>query len=569
MSEHLTTDRHCSLGERAWTELVTNNTLLSGVDVERHLVNLMVPGEFPWRGLPAFLHEGVHHWCFQSPVGSTLALLQLRARRGVISLAAGEAGNEFDVLEDVIRHETAVSLLRPLAEGLALFAEYDVTPTPCSQVMSLPMRAVYLNFTKPSPEELSSRFGFSLYKLLWEVRRSDFYVRRKMDLLLQPISCAHGGYLAGYLTVKNLWHFATSRCERFADPDLFLMYLRSFFYDDFGLVATLLDSSTAEISSVNAISAYIQRRFQSFFEATFESDIDDFERAVCAMKFGERPTNLPRFSTSLSRYDLGKRLLESLVDELKADKLENMGDLMRIMDSWTLAQRDIMCIGSLNVSVTMPRPGRVVAKRLERIVCAGPTLEDVDQADGDGAVEIYLSPSGGYRVFAILLGQKIVALLFFGDVHEKEREQFMSYRLSRAEVDANNDAAHQLLHAFISQKVISIVYSHVDEYNQQIPDQVYLPKALLHVPDDQIDSCINLMQNDGLLPLLKGDLLLLKALAILGLSYSLNLTRSELVKSFSTYDMDLDHSLEQLKRCGEISNIPLVADLEDQILCLV
>src|SRR5437667_214835 len=125
----MVTDLHRSpAGGRSFTDPVTNWTLISGVDLDRHLAGMMQAGRYPID----FLHELVHHWCFHTPVGLALALLQLRARRRAV-LLAGEQDNHlgfdtWDVLDDTVRYETAITLMRPLAEGLALYAEFDALP---------------------------------------------------------------------------------------------------------------------------------------------------------------------------------------------------------------------------------------------------------------------------------------------------------------------------------------------------------------------------------------------------------------------------------------------------------
>lgn len=88
----------------------------------------------------------MHHWCFQSAVGSTLSLLYLRARRTALVISVQEEkstpASDSDVVEDLGRYELVVNLLRPLAEGLALFAEFDVVPQRSSKFMTIPLQWV-------------------------------------------------------------------------------------------------------------------------------------------------------------------------------------------------------------------------------------------------------------------------------------------------------------------------------------------------------------------------------------------------------------------------------------------
>jgi len=535
------------------------------------LGNLFQIGKFPQSCLPSFLHEGVHHWCFQSPVGSTLALLQLRARRRAISWALESEGDLFDVVEDLIRYETALALMRPLAEGLALFAEFDVTPRRDSSLISLPMLWMYFCFTTQSKDELRNESGFSLYKLLHDVRLSQHYCQRKSNVLIQPVSCEHGGYLLGYMTVKNLWAYATSQCARFTDIELFLIYLRSFFYDDFGFVATLLSPQTAEIDSANAIASYFQERFMAFAQADFEADISMFESKVSKYKLGHRSDKLPRLNTDLGLYKLGQERLKQSVAELKnkKGKYKSIGDRLRLSDSWTLAQRDIMCIGSLDVSVRLPRQGWVVVSRNEQHILSGPALEGAPVGEGDGSLDFYISPAGGYRAVIVSLDQRIVSLQLLGTEDRAVQKQFKDYITNRAKVDATNEESRQLLEAITSNHVSSILLNHVREFNQEAPDQIYLQKALLHVPPQQLTRYFDMMKEDGLLPILNNETSLVKALAMIGLSTSLGLPRDHILNMLSMNGMDGQSTISELHRFGDKHNIPLILDEVEVLICLV
>jgi hypothetical protein len=135
-------DRHCALGDdRSWTDLITNMTQLSAVRVDQDFDALMGWGSLPPQLLPGFLHELTHHWCFLSPVGFALATLQLRARRSGVLLSSGHGDRDElsnRLFADLARYETVSTMLRPLAEGLALFAEFDAMTGPESSVISLP-----------------------------------------------------------------------------------------------------------------------------------------------------------------------------------------------------------------------------------------------------------------------------------------------------------------------------------------------------------------------------------------------------------------------------------------------
>src|SRR6266566_8434059 len=101
MNDQLFSERHCSLGGRSWTDSTTNTTLISEVQLEECMKRLLVHGKTPDYYRPVFLHEAMHHWCFLSPVGTTLAYLQLRASQHAagISISSKSSDAERDLLE--------------------------------------------------------------------------------------------------------------------------------------------------------------------------------------------------------------------------------------------------------------------------------------------------------------------------------------------------------------------------------------------------------------------------------------------------------------------------------------
>ncbi|WP_189192659.1 hypothetical protein [Streptomyces albiflavescens] len=160
----------------AWTDLISNATMLKleeRGDLRRWL------GELPGgaRRVAAHVHKSTHHRCFNSIMGNALFCLAARAesnaqvylpRRaatrerdhgpeldavgGALGAVAEEQGGrgrngaaltdeERDVapwliLDDVVRLQVTVQLLRPLGEGLALFAEHDAVHRANSRVGS-------------------------------------------------------------------------------------------------------------------------------------------------------------------------------------------------------------------------------------------------------------------------------------------------------------------------------------------------------------------------------------------------------------------------------------------------
>ena len=155
----------------------------------------------------------------------------------------GEEVEEFDILDDIIRYKVTVELLRPITEGLALFAEHDVRPegpffysAPITNLAVLNRRFLPLPETgaeRPivlSQDDLSSAVTSGLDAL----RRSNHGIQRKADLLSSPLDFKKKVYLGGYLAVRNLWFMKwletkglTSDKFPFLLPNLLLLRLRA------------------------------------------------------------------------------------------------------------------------------------------------------------------------------------------------------------------------------------------------------------------------------------------------------------------------------------------------------
>src|SRR5262249_21945978 len=119
---------HCALSASAWTDLPSNAVALADKLGVASLKQLCA-GRLTDDLLAAAVHELTHHWCFASPVGQALTLLHLETLCQVASAGGSIQGaNAERLLARVARYEQVVAGLRPIAEGMALFAEFEASP---------------------------------------------------------------------------------------------------------------------------------------------------------------------------------------------------------------------------------------------------------------------------------------------------------------------------------------------------------------------------------------------------------------------------------------------------------
>jgi hypothetical protein len=534
-------DLHCSHGgDRSWTDPVTNWTLISGVRLDRDLGGMMQMGKYPARLLSPFVHELVHHWCFHSPLGLALAHMQLRARREALLLAKGEPreGSKldavFDLLEDVGRYESAVTLMRPLAEGLALFAEFDLMPG-SSIAASLVTRWVAHSFGTPTDETEEVGSDSYLGKLLFRHRLSPDCGNRKSNLLADRFSCDGGGYLPGYFLVKNLWFTLVFEkgCHRLLDKDLYLIFLRSFFYEDLGFVAALLDDSASEIQAIENIAVYFQRRFMALLDTT-DADLEEFERFLSSRPPGSQ-TQLDEIyplGTDKDLMEVGKRQLCALMSELDFDgEPGTLEEVLKRQDQWTLAQRDLMCVGSFRENVRVNEHGRVLVGRLADSEDAGfdvplmavGGLNGIAPTEGDGLVEFFISPSGLYRYCAVSVHGKLVAVLPLSEKFpEVLLEQIKGYQSDSEAAMKQKRLIQEIIEEFLSQEGVEDILAHYRTDVARISNAFYDSRSLLRTPDDQVKVCAETMRETGLFEVLEQDGDALRALAVASLAASLS-----------------------------------------------
>src|SRR5215470_9519372 len=115
----------CPMLERSSIDLLSNHTILRDF-TDPFDIAMMALGKYPPGVLPQFTHELTHHWCFNSPVGFALAFLELEATAIMVSGKVKDPAVRMRVRDCLLKATVARSMLRPIAEGMSLFAEFDV-----------------------------------------------------------------------------------------------------------------------------------------------------------------------------------------------------------------------------------------------------------------------------------------------------------------------------------------------------------------------------------------------------------------------------------------------------------
>jgi hypothetical protein len=312
---------------RAWIDPISNVIRPRGVILRRDIKGFII-GPWPRHTIQAFVHELTHHWCFHSPVGLAVSLLRFRALRRLINSQHLPKDSAALLFDDMLSVDTALEVLRPLSEGLALFAEYDATPG-ASRIVTTPMawasvalsqRSDLIDLSTPdSTRELAGRLA--------DLRLQDDSLTRKMSFLSRPLTRLETVYFDGYMLVKRLYWDLVDSVPSFIDSDLFLSYIRSFFFEDYGLVNILARTYDNPIKRQVAVIERVSGRFGELYGTGLAEDVATYETACDRPMNSDHSAGIPGLRLQASDLSEGLAAMKGLLAEL--DEYPNMDPVLR------------------------------------------------------------------------------------------------------------------------------------------------------------------------------------------------------------------------------------------------
>jgi hypothetical protein len=260
----------------AWVDLPTNFASLPGVRLEH--VKMLSEGRVPGEIVNTVMHEMTHHWCFFTSVGEVLSLLQHRVRDALLRLSLGQSIDEMDVVCDLARYEITESALRPIIEGMALFMEYDAVAGGPDVTYCRPLHFFSIVILR---ELAADKFMIHLVEIDRRLRANRTRpegVRRKASLLAMPLASAKSIYLNGYLATKA---FVYGKNQDFGGSyDKMLGYLRSYFFEDYGLIDAMFGDSPKQddpVTIAKRIFPYLNVRMQNLFKSDLGPSVAEWD----------------------------------------------------------------------------------------------------------------------------------------------------------------------------------------------------------------------------------------------------------------------------------------------------
>ena len=273
---------------RAFTHSITNSVFVPSLNFPDSISALVSGMPLPPQFMQDFLHESQHHACLTGVVGNTMALLYIRAVRGLcesgfsevssvedakhaLELQRGNGDFKYSVLDDFIRFCTAEELLRPLNEGLALYSEFDSLPCTPNGNIGRTFITAYRLFGDCFGDPNGNRIP-ELISLVRNQRVGFDGCGRKASVLADRFPARDSPYLCGYTFAKQLVRKAQECHQQAADTERCASFLSNHFFNDFELSALLL---SPENTSIDEHSRFLERLCQHLSSKVLTSSIRD------------------------------------------------------------------------------------------------------------------------------------------------------------------------------------------------------------------------------------------------------------------------------------------------------
>ena len=482
-------------------DLITSAGLISSQPISEYFESIRL-GRLPYDLFATFLHEATHQWCLWSPVGTSLSLLNLElhreCRRDALFLLVPSA------VPIQARVSTVRRVLEPLLEGMAQFAEFDLYTGTSSVTSSITEWTMTL-FNHEAGELIGNDPLHRFRYLLLKFRSSDSGIRRKADMLVRPLTAERGGYLTGYLTVKNLWHSAVRRSPRLRDPDLFLTYLRSLVFEDFGLAEILLGPPTDEYVDFDRLSARVIERLKLLSRGDLDEHVRQFEAAISTGGVLDGSWESIYIDNDLVAQERETRAnwmkSRGVTDQEKEGGNFKTPPAYTAGDMASLLGRTTIRIGVDEVSIEVSQGRSTVSFNGEALFSAR-SYPEIEEGIQKGLLSLHFVPTYKSLALVCTCEKGLVCASFFPcieglSVPEDERRGYAE-SMARVLLD---DELRALLHFAVEQGDYENRES--DEWESVAPKvtpaitNMYLNFALCFVSNEKLSRCHEIMEKHG------------------------------------------------------------------------
>lgn len=563
---------------RGYTDFLTGSTKLLDVP-SNTLSKYVLKGRIPPIFLPSFLHEATHFWCMASDLGATIALLEMRSHHEICL----EEPDHDSLLHDLGTIKIIQQLLIPLLEGMALFQEFDAFPGD-SRLLSAPaMWAAHL--FRPleedppqvgTPEELSEWRTNKIRQTLFEYRTSETALHRKINVLMRSISKDPHYYLAGYLSVKQIWLTAVSNTPAFIDRDLFLCFLREWIFQDWQLIDHLIDPDRDCLAVKCLASKRIQTRLGQLATTNLTEEVAVYEQETDS-KQADPAKLLWSLHIPEREAQQGQERLALLLRKIRTGMDGGNHENWYLADMLTLSHRQqMMRIALEPVNIEVNEYNRVLVRKKSSVerksgsieefmdtYLSGPAPEDAERGVTPGWMTVYFLPKH-WTVIALAVreDQPMISIPSVG-IPDDDLEilRFAVTKVVPTEIDRGEltKIGRQLVDE-LDDPVYDITLNSMPEHVRQI----YTFYALNLVPEDKLVEIEKMLSQKGIYSVLdkNGDLLnafVKLSLAAPSITSSLHTSYQEFLSEMIADDgFTLDSVFRQIYQRQEEIGMPLL-----------
>jgi hypothetical protein len=585
----------------ARTDLISNHTVFRSTDSYGALLRNEV---LPVHTFSSFIHEATHHWCFVSPLGTSIGLLYLSAAKKALHwVTTGDESQMAETFEDRCAYELAERWMRPLNEGLAQFAEYDVRLAHSTRLPSPPLEAA-LNFLFDLPRhwacapDADKRAAFhTVMDAITQWRLSPQVIDRKSELLLQPLDPAANAYLPGYLMVRHFWRRAALFQEELQDADTFLSFMRKIVYGDYALVAKLLDRDVNGRTRGLRFGQALHERFQMIGQGRFAevpwrdwAEILARDQTQAAGTLGVHVADpLPfAYLDSGQEAERGLQLQNRLLAEVIHPTDFSGGDSSGPPGSashpevspWPaglfpstfffdlVCQRHLMWLGTVPATVASRRPGT-----LQVVVEGKVVIDDFKLADDvpserlvDLSVDVFVDLYGLCLVASISNEHDVIGLRFWGQISDTAKARLRDHAVNPRRLSKITNVVHQAMEAHVhGTNYRALLDGFWRDSGRQLLNATYL--GFVFDGDSQATAAL---AEDGLAAVLDFDASLVRNLAAMSLAASAGLSIERLQKTCRDPSLDASSAMARIAGLWRFKDWPLAeVDTDGFLRCAV
>jgi hypothetical protein len=532
MKPHNPLGSHSELGSlHTFVDFASNTMVLGEMEFLHHLKDI-IQGTLPINLLCDAGHEMTHHWCFHSPVGTALALLKLRAG------AANFSGTkQADIFSPLIKLECALETMRPIAEGLALFSEFDMLPGHGDVRSPIAGWLLYL-FAREGMEN-KHYWDQALNVLLRSARSDNAAFKRRENLFVQPLAADEGGYLPGYLLIKTLWNKFKLSKSHLRDAELFLCYVRSFFYDDLELASRLLKVDADPVDAALDIMEYLRGRIEMITAIDLTVNVDKFHEYTRKLTYHEPvagaglSTERLEIVSGICNEHVAVADVIALFERASSEVYDyppSVPTTYGQMSMWIFQQRDLLWLGGASGRVVVNSFKRAVFSIEGKPILGAPILDGIEQQDEEGTIEAFFSTTYLQLFFVMSIKGKPVAVVFMTNVPNLFAKDIEGSIVDRALYLWIIAEQENIVSEFLQRQPSYGLLEEMRRICSQKRNDLFSELALHSVEPEKRERCKNTMMRRGFWNIVGGTLESVRSFTVISEVVAYGAAQSELEK---------------------------------------